>query len=288
MPVIKSMTRKDSSFGQLVDYLHKEKPNFEQLLGYINKESAQSNHVKTLLHNLPDVASEDIDGITQAFKDNDAFRHQRKNGVVQYHEVISFAPEDRETLIRNPQILTDMARKYLDLRAPHSLAIARPHFDQEHVHLHIMISGNQYQSKEPSRISKVVFEIVKQQLMEYQLEKYPELSNSVIEEHLKPELATKRDPPVGVEAKVLDTLNQDIERDNTPTILTTQEQIESTANEGLELEMEVKAIPSPYWNSEDAKTESMLSPYWNVDDLPEEYITSPYWEESEEDEPSLD
>lgn len=292
MPVIKSMSRKDSSFGQLVSYLHKEDPVFGQLVGYINKDSARSSHVQTLLYNLPGVAPDDVNGITQAFKDNDAFRRERKNGVVQYHEIISFSPKDRSILARDPKILMDIARKYLDLRAPHSLAIARPHFDEKHIHVHLMISGNHYQSSETSRVSQKAFEQVKHQLNEYQINLYPELSNSVIEEHLKPELETKKKLEIGAENKGVD-MGRDIdERTDTVAEQNTQAQIEPAPREELaaelELEMDDNAIPSPYWNAEDAKSEPILSPYWNTEGTSEESLLSPYWNENEEDDLCLD
>lgn len=264
------MTRKDASFGQLVGYLHKEEPTFGQLLGYIRKETAQSNHVETLLYNISGVAQDDIDGITQAFKDNDAFRSQRKNGVVQYHEIISFSPEDRDILARDPGILMDMARKYLDLRAPHSIAIARPHFDEEHIHVHLMISGNQFQSSETSRISRMVFDQVKQQLNEYQLSQYPELSNSVIEEHLRPCRELKKDPPIKeyLQKKEITEIDA-IPEETVPRQLASDPPEPTTDPEGpVELVLEDMAIPSPYWN---------------VDDSTEEPVHSPYWDENEND-----
>ncbi len=247
------MSRKDTSFGQLVGYLHKEDTVLEQLVGYIHKEATQKLGVSTLVYNLPSVTPDDLEGITQAFKDNDVFRSQRKNGVVQYHEVISFSPSDRNILAQNPQILLDMARKYLDLRAPNSLAIARPHFDQEHIHLHIMISGNQYQSKESSRISQQMFERVKQELNEYMLCQYPELSNSVIKEH-----QVKK-----IQAEV--------------------EQIEPVLNSNLDevaelsLELEEQELLSPYWDGNDSSESLISSPYWK-DDESAEGQPSPYWD----------
>jgi hypothetical protein len=266
MPVIKSMTRKDASFGQLVGYLHKEEPTFRQLLGYINKETAESNHVQTLLHNIPGIDPDDFDGITQAFKDNDAFRSQRKNGVVQYHEIISFSPADRDILARDPGILMDMARKYLDLRAPHSLAIARPHFDGEHIHVHLMISGNQSQSKETSRISRMVFDQVKKELNEYQLSQYPELSNSVIKEHLTP----KKSPPVKEELKEKSVIESNATQEEISPLQLTSGAAELTLDidhtDELVFEMEDMAIPSPYWNVDDSPEEPILSPYWDADE----------------------
>jgi hypothetical protein len=263
------MTRKDASFGQLVDYLHKEEPVVDQLLGYINKDSAQSSHVQTLLYNLPGVAPDDIQGITETFKENDAFRHERKNGVVQYHEVISFSPKDRDVLARHPEILMDMARKYLDLRAPHSLAIARPHFDAEHIHVHLMISGNQYRSSETTRISQRVFDQVKEHLNEYQLHQYPELSNSIIKEHQVADPELKKSLPIKEERKEKEVTVVELNPEETPVQETVSSRIGLAAGTDdsaeLVLEPDEMPIPSPYWNDDDSE-EAIPSPYWDTDD----------------------
>lgn len=215
------------------------------------------------------IIPDDIEGITQAFKDNDTFRSHRKNGVVQYHEIISFSPEDRVVLTRDPGILMDMARKYLDLRAPHSMAIARPHFDEEHIHLHLMISGNQFQSKETSRISRMAFDRVKQQLNEYQLNQYPELRNSVVEEHLRPRLELKKDLPnrenLQEEVTEIDAIPEvSLPRQLASGPLEPTPDPEGTVE--LVFEMEDIAIPSPYWNADDSAEEPILSPYWDADE----------------------
>lgn len=215
------------------------------------------------------IIPDDIEGITQAFKDNDTFRSHRKNGVVQYHEIISFSPEDRVVLTRDPGILMDMARKYLDIRAPNSMAIARPHFDEEHIHVHLMISGNQFQSKETSRISRMAFDRVKQQLNEYQLNQYPELSNSVVEEHFRPRLELKKTLPnrenLQEEVNEIDAIPEV----SLPRQLASSPLEPTPDQEGaveLVLEMEDIAIPSPYWNADDSPDEHILSPYWDADE----------------------
>jgi hypothetical protein len=278
MPLVKSMTRKDNSFGQLVNYLHKEEPTFGELVGYIHKEKDQENKVTTLLHNIPEIEPDDIEGIIEAFKENDTYRRQRKNGIVQYHEVVSFSPSDTEKLIQNPSILMDMARKYLQLRAPNSLAIARPHFDEEHLHVHIMISGNCRESKEPSRISQKDFEKVKQELNEYQQSQYPELSNSVIEEHQAPRKKTEellKAEPVPLPAKHQLQTSE----------VTQAEELDEA--EELVLDIGDQEIESPYWDFENTEDDAMESPYWDTEEPEQDSIESPYWdtEDDSEDEP---
>lgn len=161
--VTKSKTRKDKNFRQLVEYIHKDGATTEQSFTYV--------------HNM-DVNPNDTEGMIRAFEENDRYRKARKNGVAQYHEYLSFSPKDSEAIKKEPFILQDIAQKYISLRAPNSLAIARPHYDAKHLHLHFLFSGSERESSSPTRISKRDFQQVKDRIWEYQKERYPQLVHS--------------------------------------------------------------------------------------------------------------
>ena len=162
MPIIKSTTRKDRGFKQMVNYLYQD--DLENGYSY--------------LHNMPLVELDNKEAIVSEFKANDEHRRRIKNGVVIYHEMIAFHPLDREVVVNNPELLEEFTRVYLDERAPNSIALAKAHFDKDHPHLHIMISGNQVKSEKSTRISKKQFLKINQVLEDLQLEKYPELKYS--------------------------------------------------------------------------------------------------------------
>jgi len=163
MPTIKIKARKDSQFRQLVDYLHHDDIEQEGSFTYV--------------HNIILDDPENTKGIVKAFMENDAHRRRRSNGVGQYHEMMSFHPEDSAYLKENPEVLEDFARIYLELRAPNALAVARPHFDKDHVHIHFMVSANEIGSKKSTRMSKAELAHLKKELGRLQ-EHYPELRNS--------------------------------------------------------------------------------------------------------------
>lgn len=162
MPIIKSTTRKDRGFKQMVNYLYQD--DLENGYSY--------------LHNMPLVELDNKEAIVSEFKANDEHRRRIKNGVVIYHEMIAFHPLDREVVVNNPELLEEFTRVYLDERAPNSIALVKAHFDKDHPHLHIMISGNQVKSEKSTRISKKQFLKINQVLEDLQLEKYPELKHS--------------------------------------------------------------------------------------------------------------
>jgi len=69
----------------------------------------------------------------------------------------------------------------LELRSGKWIGDCYPHFNKTHYHIHFCISGVEIETGKSLRISKEEFKLVKEKLQEYQLEKYPELSNSVVE-----------------------------------------------------------------------------------------------------------
>ena len=164
MPIIKSIGRKDTNFKQLIDYLHRKDGEEQELFTY--------------LHNISSVSPDDIKGMEQVFVNNNQYRKKRKNGIGQYHEVMSFHPEDTTILKKYPEILEDFAQVYLELRAPDSLAIARVHTDKDHIHLHFMISPNEVDSSKSIRLTKKQFQALRRTVEEYQVAYYPELKKS--------------------------------------------------------------------------------------------------------------
>jgi hypothetical protein len=163
--VIKSLSRRDpASIGQL--------------LGYISREGAGD---RPLLHNLPLSASADLGGAAAAFLATAALLPERKNGIAYYHEILSLSGCDQ------PQatlaMLLDLARHYLELRAPAALAYGRVHFDpgpQKNPHIHLAISANLCGQPKKLRLSKAAFRAVRAALERYQQERYPQLKHSLV------------------------------------------------------------------------------------------------------------
>ncbi len=155
--IIKSMSRKTKSF--------------QQLLEYINKEDERKN--KAILHNFI-TNTDDLEQITQAFLENAEYMPKRKNGITLYHEVISLPKSEKIS----PEILEDLAREYLQVRAPEALGYAKAHLDTDNPHIHFCISGNKIKQKIQNRLSRTAFSRVKQTLEIYKTKNYPELEKT--------------------------------------------------------------------------------------------------------------
>jgi len=171
----------------------KGSPNFKRIVSYILKE--QKREAWVALHNI-DLITPNKEAIIQAFKENDQYRKKRKNGNAYYHEILSFSDLDYKTLSANLWILEDIAHEYLTRRT-NGLALAYPHIDDHiksnpSIHIHLLLSANEFASSKSVRISKAQFKKIKRELEQIQLERYPEVQHSTISKHLSKSLGRGR------------------------------------------------------------------------------------------------
>lgn len=159
--IVKSMTRKSESFVQIVEYI----------------EKSSDKSFNPILHNLK-TARVEVKEIINEFKENARHCPVRRNGVVLYHEVLAISGRDKSKV--SPDLLEDLGRKYLELRAGAALGYGAVHFDHPNPHIHFVISGNLIESPKKLRLSKRDFNRVKIELERYQREQYPFLKHSVI------------------------------------------------------------------------------------------------------------
>lgn len=164
--VIKTLRcKQENQFGRLVKYVLSEKSRKYPEMG---EPFMVLNHIRSF----------EDEGIIGAFSANDIFRKKRKNGVAMYHEILSWHEDDTAHLTMDA--LEDMAREYARMRGEDALCVAAPHFDRSHWHIHFLFSGTKYKSDKTLRMDNKKFEDIRRGIEEYQLEKYPELTHSII------------------------------------------------------------------------------------------------------------
>ncbi|MFD2565897.1 relaxase/mobilization nuclease domain-containing protein [Pseudotenacibaculum haliotis] len=116
-----------------------------------------------------------------AFKRNDenrSFTH--KNRVVLRHEIVAFSPEDNHKI--TVDMLEEIGAWYLRNRSE-SIGVCAVHWE-ESIHLHFVIAGVGLDGKS-TRISRGNFKAFKIRLQEYQKQRFPELSHSIVEHSKK-------------------------------------------------------------------------------------------------------
>ena len=155
--IIKSMSRKEATFSQLVDYF----------------EDGRQDERFTVYHN---VYSNNPENIKSEFNKNATFLQKRKNGVYMYHEVLSITKSEKLPEEKQKEILKDIALNYIKSRAKNNLVYGVLHHDKkDNLHYHFMISSNELESDKKHRLSKEEFSKFKKDLELYVLEIYPEL-----------------------------------------------------------------------------------------------------------------
>lgn len=159
--IIKSMSRKEASFGQLMDY--------------IDRDGGEER--SRIRHNL---ISRDRERIRAEFEQNAEHMQSRKNGVFMYHEIISITRARGIDLEAQKQRLYEIAQEYVAARAPRNLCYGGLHDDKDHsLHYHLMISANRAGEAKRHRLSKEQFRTIQISLERYVLETYPELEQKV-------------------------------------------------------------------------------------------------------------
>ena len=116
-----------------------------------------------------------------AFKRNDEnkmFTHKKQ--TVLRHEIISFSPQDNHKI--TAEMLQDIGTWYLKNRSQ-SLGVCAVHWE-ESIHLHFVIAGVGLDGKS-TRISREEFKAFKIRLQEYQKQRFPELSHSIVKHSKK-------------------------------------------------------------------------------------------------------
>ena len=157
--IIKSLSRKHASFGQLFKYIQR----------------GAAKDAPYIFQNIPFFDDGDHEEIIQYFRDNAKLLPKRKRGNYLYHEILSFKREDGVDVEMYRQRVVDICDQYFATRATHLLGFAKMHVEKHHIHMHMMLSANEMGSSQRYRLSKPQFREIQNQIEQYVLEQYPEL-----------------------------------------------------------------------------------------------------------------
>lgn len=150
--------------------------SYRQLLKYITTDEERVPDAQILLHNMPNTG---IDSWVGWFRYNETFRQQqRKTKVFLTHEILSWHKDDTPNL--SVEAIEDMARKYIQKRNPLGIYVGAIHLSKAHYHVHFCVSGLEYRSGKSMRLSRAELKELKRSVQDYQQEKYPELTHSVV------------------------------------------------------------------------------------------------------------
>lgn len=160
--IIKSMSRKE--------------PSFEQLISYMSSEKADARYD---LH--WNCFSRDHDDLVAEFEENARLLSRRKNGNYLYHEILSLEVAEGADPQMYKERLRDIAERYVSERSPHNLAYGCLHEDHAHnLHYHLLISANERGERCRYRLPKRKFDTLKRELEAHVLKQYPELKQRAL------------------------------------------------------------------------------------------------------------
>ena len=163
--ILKSKSRKTKSFKQLLNYLMDDKGR------------GLSDDAFIITHN---VKGEEVKDWVQSLEKNEQMKGKiRKNAVRVIHDIMAFHEHDSLKISSN--VLQDIAYQYIEKRNPNGMYIIIPHLEDDHLHIHVCASPWEYLGGKSLRMSKAEFRELKNEIEEFQQEKYPELLYSRIE-----------------------------------------------------------------------------------------------------------
>ncbi|KAA3595846.1 MAG: hypothetical protein DWQ06_16640 [Calditrichaeota bacterium] len=172
--------------------------NFKKLINYINEDKGRADkEAFSIFHN---IKFPTVHGAVKSFRENDKFRKKRKNGVAIYHEVLSFSEKDTEQILLSSEYnlnrkifenkynlnrkilekLFQIASQYIEIRGKNALCYAKPHLSDKNIHIHFAFSGTEYRSQKTLRMSNKRFLEVRKGIEKFQMEKFPEIENSIV------------------------------------------------------------------------------------------------------------
>lgn len=161
-----------------VSHKSAKKSSIKKLIGYVfNPEKMKDLDGKELIVKKL-INGYDKSKWADAFKKNDdgrIFQHSKR--TVLRHEFISFSPQSSPHLTREK--LKTLAKYYLNHRSSKAMGVATVHYDKN-PHIHFIIAGVAIDGSS-TRVSRESFKAFKIKLQEFQQQKYPELSHSVVD-----------------------------------------------------------------------------------------------------------
>jgi len=157
----------------IVKFLSHQRTNYENVANYVLSGFFNDKDSFAIFHN---VSSTDVKEVTKEFIKNEKLKPKRKNGVVLKHYIKSYSALDSAVL--TPEIIQDLAHKLIEKVCPNNQVVAGLHKDKEHLHVHFMVSSNEYLSPNAHWLSLSEFKKALIELERYQLAKYPEIKHS--------------------------------------------------------------------------------------------------------------
>lgn len=169
------------------------KPIFGARLRYILREEALNKNGEGGFILKQIIRGNSIEEFEKFFLENEKYRKiSRKDSVRIREYYLSFNPEDSHVL--NSEILLDISRNFMKRFDPLTPGIAVPHYDKNHIHIHVLLAGIQYKTGKGNDKNNKAFSEFKKAIESYHIQKYPQIKHSIVQtKNRKRSLAKQND-----------------------------------------------------------------------------------------------
>jgi len=151
----------------------KHSPQFKRLFSYLEHEQDESFDI---YHNFR--SKNDRSRAIKEMYHQHSFKRRRANGISHFHEILSISKKDESHVTLD--MLHTLSQEYIRLRCPNALCYAKAHTHGKNKHVHFVISSNELGSDKALRLSKAQYQDIKVSLEKFQIERFPELENSIV------------------------------------------------------------------------------------------------------------
>jgi len=199
--IVKALTRSGTKNGNEIPGL------IRYVLRYVINPEKQKGSPLIVTKNL---RSRDLKGYIKEFKQADANRISKSSRRVSlHHYIVSMHPDDTPYL--NDKKLKEMAKHFFKLRGEGGLYLAAKHMDI-HQHLHIIVSGTKLDGK-ANTFGKPQLAHLKNELTRFQLDRFPELINSLPDHGQKSVRMAQKNIQKDIESKIKEDQKRKDERE---------------------------------------------------------------------------
>lgn len=153
--------------------LSRKSPSYKSLLKYFLKRDEDIS--KFYKHN---IFTNSLEEINNEFKVNESFRDwHRSDQVYFWHEILSFSDKEDMSVIP-PEFIQQFTEEYIKQRGINGQYVIAPHFDTEHLHLHILASALEYSTGKSNRMTHAKLLEIKNNLQKFHEHNFKEISHS--------------------------------------------------------------------------------------------------------------
>lgn len=157
---------------KVVPIKSKTKAAINRVVEYIASDKGRADYLRQgIFHNL---LTTDLDEISNEIHENFKTYARKRNLTQARHCILSFSPLDKDKI--SIEMMDEIAKEYLHQAFGKAPAFGTHHMDENHMHTHIIVGGNELLSKTSTRQTKADLYQTHVHMLEFIQQRFPELT----------------------------------------------------------------------------------------------------------------